>query len=217
MRRGACSSSEMRAEPPYAIRTQRLLIRCWEPTDVEGIRDAIGSSLEHLRPWMPWAAEEPRSVEDQVALLRTFRGHFDLGQDYVYGIFTPDGSKVVGGTGLHTRVGDGALEIGYWIRASRIGEGFATEVSAALTRIALEHCGVDRVEIRIDPENERSAAIPRKLGYVEEARLRRRLPPRTDGVPRDAVVFTLFGDTFAGSPSATAAIEAFDAVGNRVL
>lgn len=206
----------MRAEPPYAIRTERLLIRCWEPTDVEGIREAIGSSLEHLRPWMPWAAEEPRTINDQVALLRTFRGRFDLGQDYVYGVFTPDGSEVVGGTGLHPRVGDDAFEIGYWIRASRIGQGFATEASAALTRVAFEHCGVDRVEIRVEPENERSASVPRKLGYLEEARLRRRLPAKEDGAPRDLIVFTLFGDTFVGSPSATAAVETFDAAGTRV-
>ena len=203
-------------DPPYVIRTERLLLRCWDPADAGGLKDAIDSSLDHLGPWMPWARAEPQPHEEKVALLRRFRGQFDLGQDFVYGVFTRDGSEVVGGTGLHTRVGAGAFEIGYWIRQSRVGEGFATEVSAALTRVAFEVCDVDRVEIRVDPANERSAKIPEKLAYGKEALLRRRLPAG-DGEPRDAVVFTIFRDGYAGSPSATASVEAFDAAGARVL
>ena len=120
----------------------------------------------------------------QASALREFRGRFDLGEDFVYGIFSRDESEVVGGTGLHTRVGDDALEIGYWIRKSRIGRGFATEATAALTRVAFDVCDVDRVEIRVDPANERSSAIPRKLAFTEEATLRRRLPPACEAACR---------------------------------
>ena len=207
----------MKVDPPYAIRTERLLIRCYEPADAPALKEAVDSSIEHLLPWMPWAQFEPQSLEEKVALLRSFRGRFDLGEDFVYGVFAPDGSQVLGGTGLHTRLGEGAFEIGYWIREGRIGEGLATELSAALTRVAFEVCGVDRVEIRVDPANERSAAVPRKLGFGEEATLRRRLPAGEDGEPRDVIVFTLFRDGFAGTPAASAELEAFDALGTRVL
>jgi RimJ/RimL family protein N-acetyltransferase len=165
---------------------------------------------------MPWAVNEPQSLAEKVQLLRRFRGVFDLGQDFVYGIFSADESEVVGGTGLHTRQGEGAFEIGYWIRASREGEGLATEVSAALTRVGFELCEADRIEIRTEPSNERSMAIPRKLGFVEEARLRRRLEPKKDGELRDVVVFTLFRDQLDGTPSASAELEAFDATGERM-
>ena len=69
---------------------------------------------------MPWAAEEPKPLEERVALLRRFRGDFDLGTNFVYGIFDHDESTVVGGTGLHTRVGEDAFEIGYWIHVDRV-------------------------------------------------------------------------------------------------
>jgi RimJ/RimL family protein N-acetyltransferase len=200
--------------PPYRIVTERLVLRCWDPTDAPLLKDAVDSSIDHLLPWMPWAAHEPQSLEDKVALLRQFRGKFDLGQDFTYGIFSPDEAEVLGGTGLHTRIGDDALEIGYWIRASRAGEGLTTESTAALTRAAFELCEVDRVEIRCEPENERSRAIPRKLGYVEEATLRRRLRHPD---PRDVVVYSLFSDDYASSPASTAVLEAYDAVGTRVL
>ena len=205
-----------RLDPPYAIRTERLLLRCWDPEDAPGLKDAVDSSIDHLAPWMPWARDEPQPLAEKVALLRRFRGQFDLGQDFVYGVFTGDGNEVVGGSGLHTRVGAGAFEIGYWIRQSRIGLGFATELSAALTKVAFEVCGVDRVEVRIDPANERSAAIPRKLGYQQEAFLRRRLPGN-EGELRDVLVFTIFRDGYAASPAAAVAVEALDAVGTRVL
>jgi RimJ/RimL family protein N-acetyltransferase len=162
---------------------------------------------------MPWAADEPQSLEEKVNLLRRFRGQFDLGQDFVYGIFSSDEAEVVGGSGLHTRHGEGAFEIGYWIRESRAGEGLGTEATGALTRVAFELCGVDRVEIRTDPANERSRAIPRRLGFVEEAVLRRRLGyPET----RDVVIYSIFADGFADSPAASASFEAYDATGAKV-
>ena len=200
--------------PPYRIVTERLVLRTWEPRDAPLLKEAVDSSIDHLLPWMPWAVHEPQSLEDKVALLRQFRGKFDLGQDFTYGIFTPDEEQAVGGTGLHTRIGDDAFEIGYWIRASRAGEGLGTESTAALTRVAFELTDVDRIEIRCEPENERSRAIPRKLGYREEATLRRRL---RHPEPRDVVVYSLFRDDFGSSPVATAVVEAYDAVGTRVL
>jgi RimJ/RimL family protein N-acetyltransferase len=181
------------------------------------LREAIDSSLEHLRRWMIWAHDEPRELKDTTALLRQFRGQFDLGQDFVYGIFDPDETRVVGGTGLHTRGGDEAYEIGYWIRASDIGQGLATEATAALTRVAFDLCGVERVDINVELGNESSMAIPRKLGFLEEAVLRRRLPGHGDEPKRDMAVFALFREDFAGSPAATAEVEAHDVSGARVL
>ena len=192
-------------------------MRCWEPQDAPALKEAVDSSLDHLRPWMPWAANEPQSLDEKVQLLRRFRGNFDLAEDFVYGVFSRDESEVVGGSGLHTRVGGGAFEIGYWIRENRSGEGLATELSAALTRVAFELCDIDRIEIHTEPENERSMRIPLKLDYREEARLRRRLYAAPGGDLRDAVIFTLFRDEFPGTPSASAALEAYDAAGQRVL
>jgi RimJ/RimL family protein N-acetyltransferase len=163
---------------------------------------------------MPWAANEPQTLEEKVELLRGFRGLFDTDQDYIYGIFSRDESEAIGGTGLHKRHGEGAFEIGYWIRESRAGEGFATEASAALTRVAFEVSGVDRVEIRTDPPNERSRRVPLKLGYTEEATLRRRLGYPD---PRDVVIYSIFAEDFPGSPAAGAELEAFDVVGERAL
>src|ERR1700755_877431 len=101
---------------------------------------------------MPWAHDEPTALPDMVERLQGFRADFDRGDQYVYGIVDRDG-EVAGGAGLHQRVGDDALEIGYWIRASRIRRGLATEAVSALTRVAFDACGVERTEIHVDARN----------------------------------------------------------------
>jgi len=202
---------------PYRIEiADGPVLRCWEPRDAGLLKDAVDSSLDHLRAWMPWAHHEPQSLEEKVELLRVFRGNFDLGTDFVYGVFSPDESEALGGTGLHTRVGDGAFEIGYWVRASHVQRGIATKVTSALTRVGIELGGADRIEIHVDPANETSCRIPRKLGYREEGTLRRRLPA-ADGAPRrDAVIFSLLAEELARSSAATTQLRAFDARGLEI-
>lgn len=176
------------------------------------LKTAIDSSLEHLRPWLPWAWFDPQTIEEKINLLRTFRGRFDLGEDYIYGIFNRDESAVLGGSGLHLRCGPNAREIGYWIAAERVGQGIASETAAALTKIAFEHDGVERVEIHCDPKNAASAGIPAKIGYHHEA-TRRRLPLGRDGEQRDNMIWTMFSEEYPASPARTFAVKAFDAAG----
>jgi RimJ/RimL family protein N-acetyltransferase len=203
--------------PPYRIETDRLVIRCYDPRDAPLLKDAVDASIEHLRPWMPWIRFEPQTVEQKVDLLRSFRGQFDLGQDFIYGVFGRDESRLLGGTGLHTRAGDGAFEIGYWVHVDEIGQGLATELSAVLTRVGFELGKAERIEIKIEPSNERSLAIPRKLGYVEEGLLRRRLPPPGDGEPmRDYLSFTMVAEELPSSPCRAYDYVAYDAAGNRL-
>ena len=142
---------------------------------------------------MPWIAHEPLPDVDRAVLFDTWERSYLDGADVIYGVFR-DG-EVIGGTGLHKRRGPNGLEIGYWIRADAIGQGLATEVAAVLTRAGVEKAGLERVDLSVDPENVRSLAIPRKLGYVEEGRLRRRLPPKEDGGPRrDQIMFSMLAE-----------------------
>lgn len=200
----------------YRIETRRLVIRCWQPGDAPLIKTAIDVNLDHLRPWMPWAMDEPTSLEEKVNLLRRFRGRFDLDQDYTYGILSADESRVLGGCGLHSRLGPNAYEIGYWIHKDYINRGLATETAAALTRVGFEVGVVDRIEIHVSAGNQASAAVPHKLGYRLEATLARRLTG-SDGELHDMMIWTLFNHDYSLSPAAKAEVRAFDVTGDRLL
>ncbi|MEP6896230.1 MAG: GNAT family protein [Chloroflexota bacterium] len=203
------------AKPAYRIETQRLVVRCWDPKDAALMQAAAAASKEHLLPFMPWAANEPQTVEQKIELTRRFRGLFDRGEDYVYGIFTKDESHALGGSGLHTRLSGNALEIGYWLHKDFINQGYATETTAALTKVAFEIYRVERMEIHCSAENLASAAVPHKLGYIHEA-TRRRLG-YANGKASDSMIWTLFADEYPNTPSASAVIHAFDLAGNSLL
>lgn len=200
----------------YRIETERLVLRCWEPGDAATMKDAVDSSLEALLPWMPWAEDEPESVAEKVERIRGFRGRFDLDEDFTYGIFERDEARALGGTGLHTRAGVGAREIGYWLRPDVHRRGYMTEAVGALVRVAFEVLGMERLEIRCAPDNEASAGVARSAGFRHEATLRKRFRYPAGG-PYDELLFTLFADELAGSPSAAVECRAFDVVGERLL
>jgi RimJ/RimL family protein N-acetyltransferase len=152
--------------PPTRIVGDGLVLRCWSEEFAVSLKDAVDSSLEELQEWMPWAPSEPEPVEEVKARLAKRREDFIQGRDFFYLILDPTETAVLGCTGLHPRAEAGALEIGYWIRTDHTGRGLATEATRVLTRTALEAVGARRVEIRCDPENKASAAIPERLGYV---------------------------------------------------
>lgn len=157
------------AEDERPVRTARLSLRCFRVTDAALLKRAVDSSLEHLQPWLPWAVTEPSPLPAIEARLAGFRESFLAGRDWIYGIFDPAETEVLGGTGLHPRREPGTLEIGYWLRPDLTGRGLATEAVAALTAAGFARFGASRIEIRCDPRNTRSAEIPRRLGFLHVA------------------------------------------------
>ncbi|MEI7848174.1 MAG: GNAT family protein [Chloroflexota bacterium] len=201
--------------PAYRIVTPRTIIRCYNPTDAFLLANSISESLDHLLPWMPFAAAEPEPFISKIERLRRMRSNFDINIDYAYGIFNQESTKLIGSTGLHPRVGPGAIEIGYWIHKDFINQGFATEATSALTKVAFEINQVERIEIHCSVENLRSATIPRKLGYSHEANLRKR--SFANGVSSDQMVWSLFAEDYPASPSKNILLAAYDAAERRLI
>lgn len=203
------------SNPAYRIETKRLLVRCYNPADAPLLAQSVTENVEHLRPWMPWAHAEPEPIEEKVKRLKRFRGSFDLGENWIYGIFNPENTRLLGGTGLHPRIGERQLEIGYWMHKDFINQGLVTECTAALIKVAFELIHVHRLEIHCDPANLASAAIPRKLGFTHEGTLRAKTA-FLDGWS-DSMIWGLLETEYPDSPSSKTEIKVFDADGQQVL
>jgi RimJ/RimL family protein N-acetyltransferase len=143
--------------------SEGLLLRRWVADDAEALGRAVAESVEHLRPWMAWIADEPLPLEDRRALLADWERDWSQGGDVVLGVFV-DG-RIAGGCGLHRRIGPDGLELGYWIHPAHLRRGLATRVAELLTDAAFALPGITHVEIHHDRANRASAAVPRKLGF----------------------------------------------------
>ncbi|MBY8876065.1 GNAT family N-acetyltransferase [Actinacidiphila acidipaludis] len=155
-------------EPAETLSADLAELRRWRMADADALERAIGESLDHLVPWLPWAADHGR--HQTVEFLARSHDEWRTGQAYGYAITL--GGAVIGGCGLHRRIGPGGLEMGYWIHPRRTGQGLATMAAAALAGQAFRLAGVHRVEIHHDAANRASGAVARRLGFTEVERFR---------------------------------------------
>jgi RimJ/RimL family protein N-acetyltransferase len=155
----------------------------------------VNASYEHLRTFMPWA--KPRQpVEESERLCREFRGRYLLAQDFVLGVFAPDGRRLLGGCGYHLREGPlslGNAEMGMWVRVEEAGRGLGTDVLRALLRWGFGEWPWKRLSWRCDARNVASIRVAEKARMLREGVLRgHMLSP--SGERRDTVCFALLRD-----------------------
>jgi len=193
----------MWSPPPQRVDTERLVLRCWQPSDAPRLKAAIDASLPELLPWIPWAVHEPSPLAAVEQRLITFRDTFAIGPNWAFGLFDREEAEVLGGIGLHARVGPTALEIGYWVRTDVAGRGYATEAAGALTPVALA-MGAGHLEIHCDPLNLASAGVAAKLGY-RHAATRPRDFPAPGGERRDTMIWVWPRDAEPYQPPAEGA------------
>ncbi|MCM2580068.1 GNAT family N-acetyltransferase [Streptomyces meridianus] len=152
--------------PAEILRFDRVELRRWRAADADVVDRVVTESLDHLIPWMPWAAEHSRDTA--VGFVTRCEQEWAEGQAYNYAITV--GGSVIGSCGLMRRIGPGGLEIGYWIHPAWTGQGLVTMSASALLRQAFELPDVDLVEIHHDEANASSEAVPRRLGFTEVGR-----------------------------------------------
>lgn len=200
--------------PIYRIETPRTVIRCYNPLDAPLLEKSIQDSVDHLKPWMPWAHAEPEPLHAKVSRLRHMRAQFDLDNEYIFGIFNPEENILIGGCGLHPRTGPKSIEIGYWINVNYINQGYATEIAGALTKIAIQLYKFHRVEIHCDPKNIRSAAVPRKLNFIHEATLKDRVLNER-GEFRDAMIWSITSTEYNQSKAKETKIVVYNVLNEK--
>ncbi len=160
---------------PSTIETPRLLLRTFQAADAPQLQAALAESVAQLREFLgflPWVAEEP-TLESAQARCRKAEGNFILRTDLAWLAFDRRSGRLVGSMGLHRTDWDlPRTEVGYWLRSSETGRGFATEGVVALTTWALEALRAVRVELVTDARNAASRAVAERAGFTLEATLR---------------------------------------------
>lgn len=153
-------------QPAQTLVHEAVTLRRWQRADAFKLFPVVIESLDHLRPWMPWA--QGYDLGDATGFLAKCEEEWTSGAAFNYAITTHE--RIVGSCGLMRRIGVGGMEIGYWLHPAFTGRGLVSRAATALTQAAFRLPDVDRVEIRHDAANTASGAVPERLGFREVTR-----------------------------------------------
>ena len=195
---------------PAGCRTSRLALRYWQPQDAPAMLEALTIDRESFLPWLPWTLTDNRTVEQCLDAIERHRGKRERTDappdDVVVAIMDAKTGDALGGTGLHRMVhAYHEAEIGYWMRSDRRRQGLCTEAVAALVTWAFlpqdqGGWGLRRIHIRCAALNVASSAVPRRLGFVHEATLRKERWVPGSGWD-DTLVFGMLHDEWRAAPA----------------
>ena len=145
-------------------------LRLLEPRHAEALYALVDANRAFLRRWLPWV-ETTVSVDDSRQFIRESLERLARSGDIVAGIWYH--SQLAGVIDVcDINQSSGRAEIGYWLAEVHQGKGLMTLACKAVLNHAFGTLGLNRVQIRVEPANTRSAAIPRRLGFRHEGTLR---------------------------------------------
>lgn len=176
---------------PTAFETERLTLRPLGLKDAPELHLALTESVNELREYLwhvPWIAEE-QTLSSAQSRCKDALENFQSHKDFAYLAFAKSTGRLVGSVGLHRP--DWALrttEVGYWVRSSEAGRGYASEMVNAITPLALGAFGVDRVELVTDERNAASRKVAERCGFSLEC-VTPQIDKHEDGVERSNCVY----------------------------
>ena len=152
---------------PLQLETERLLINALQLSDAPAIFGARTHPKTNIYlPWKPKAVEEVEEwILKAAALPPNTEGSWQL-----LGIRLKESNLLVGDVGIHyLPPHNQQAEIGYMILEAHQGKGYATEALWAVLDFLFGTYHKHRVTAAVDPENESSIRLLKRLGMRMEA------------------------------------------------
>ncbi|GAA1596082.1 GNAT family protein [Kribbella sancticallisti] len=156
--------------------TENAELRALEPWQAAEFLAHIDKARANIEQYIPWA-ELVTDLDGAQTFLQRYADRQAAGEGRIYGIWL-DG-ELAGGLLFRTfEPAWGSCEIGVWISAEGQGHGLITRSTRQLIDYAIGVRGMNRVEWRCVPSNERSIAVAKRLGMTYEGTLREAFPYR---------------------------------------
>lgn len=149
---------------------EAIYLRMLSARDADDLFSLTDRSRDYLQKWLSWL-EGTTSVEDSLQYIKHTFYAYNNRQGVHAGIFYHE--ELVGVVAFHrldytNRIGT----IGYWLGEEFQGKGIMTDAVASIVTYGFEDLRLNRIEIRVAPENTASRAIPERLRFTKEGRLR---------------------------------------------
>src|SRR5262245_9910369 len=150
--------------------TDEIELRLLEERHAEALFTVVDQNRDYLRQWLPWL-EMNTSANDTRSFIKSALDQFANNTGLVAGIW--QGDQIVGIISYYNIDWVNRLaHIGYWLDARYQGKGIMTRACNALISYGFNELELNRIEIRCAIGNQRSCAIPERLGFVCEGMAR---------------------------------------------
>ncbi|MEK4026372.1 MULTISPECIES: GNAT family N-acetyltransferase [Sporosarcina] len=150
--------------------TDQISLKLLGQRDANELYDLVDDSRGNLRQWLPWV-DSMIEPEQYGPIISAWLEQFAAEDGFQAGILF--NGNLAGMAGFHSvNQANKQTSIGYWLAEPYQGNGIMTEVVRSLLDYAFDEYVLHRVEIRCGTGNEKSRAIPERLGFIEEGVLR---------------------------------------------
>lgn len=145
-------------------------LRLLEMRHADAMFALIDNSRAHLREFLPWV-DYNTSVLHSRAFIESTMKQFGANNGFQAGIFYK--GELAGVIGLHNiNWPNKSTTIGYWLGEGFTGKGLMTCACQVVVDYCFKELQLNRIEIRAAVGNEKSAAIPQRLGFQKEGCVR---------------------------------------------
>jgi RimJ/RimL family protein N-acetyltransferase len=170
--------------PDPALFDGSVALRRWSPDDVPELVRCCNDA--EIRRWLP-PISIPYTEQDAVDFLAMTER--DDGDKLTFAIVgRGQGGALVGSIGLRVLEPEVA-QTGYWVAPEARGRGIAGAALGLLSRWALAHVELARLQLFTDVDNPASMRVAERAGFAREGTLRNWYDLR--GERRDAVMFSM--------------------------
>lgn len=145
-------------------------LRLFKSKDSQKLFQLVEENRDHLREWLPWVEHIITTIDSQ-SLITLWKRQFSENTGCNLGIFFR--GELVGSIGLHQIDWFNKFtNVGYFLAKKAEGHGIMIRTVKAILNYTFSYLGLNRVEIRCGVNNLKSRAIPERLGFVLEGKIR---------------------------------------------
>jgi ribosomal-protein-serine acetyltransferase len=182
----------MKYPKTLAIDESPVYLRLIDEADADELYEVLAEDQQHLQVFQPFARNTTRESTDNRLKISLQELADGTRLQYRIVIGSEAGEpKIIGNLTFYGRDKKNKARLGYWITKPYEGKGYMFKAAQAFVDYGFNKWGLQKVELTIDANNERSQHLARKLGAQPTGKLG---IEETDGVEAEVPLWEIVNE-----------------------
>mgnify|MGYP001330990642 CR=1 FL=1 len=181
---------------PVQLTGEHVALREFTASDLDQVYTLV--SDDRVTRWLSFDSRSREQAQEMLSGILE-RAQAEPRLEYYLAVTPRTSDQVVG----FARLGLGgvrAAKLGYAIHADHWGRGYATDAARTLVGFGFTTLDLHRISAAIGPDNTRSIAVVKRLGFQYEGRIRDHV--FTNGAWRDSLLYSVLSNEWVARRAA---------------